>query len=86
MIQALAFQPGLRLQGITILLKLAVILYASSHSSGRSLCNSSFGVVHDYRNPALPGSAKAVNEFMNTHPEYQMRLAGTLAILRRPEE
>ena len=45
MIQALAFQPGLRLQGITILLKLAVILYASSHSSGRSLCNSSFGVV-----------------------------------------
>ena len=43
-------------------------------------------VVHDYRNPALPGSAKAVNEFMNTHPEYQRRLAGTLAILRRPEE
>ncbi len=41
-------------------------------------------VVHDYRNPALPGSAKAVNEFMNTHPEYQIRLAGTLAILKKP--
>ncbi len=39
-------------------------------------------VVHDYRNPALPGSAKAVNEFMDAHVgEYDFRLAATLAIL-----
>lgn len=39
-------------------------------------------VVHDYRNPALPGSAKAVNEFMDAHAdEYEFRLAATLAIL-----
>jgi predicted O-methyltransferase YrrM len=39
-------------------------------------------VVHDYRNPALPGSAKAVNEFMDAHAdEYDFRLAATLAIL-----
>lgn len=43
-------------------------------------------IVHDYRNPALPGSAKAVNEFISSHPEYQMRLSGTLAILRKPNE
>ncbi len=39
-------------------------------------------VIHDYRNPALPGSAKAVNEFMDAHAdEYEFRLAATLAIL-----
>ena len=39
-------------------------------------------VIHDYRNPALPGSAKAVNEFMDAHTdEYDFRLAATLAIL-----
>lgn len=41
-------------------------------------------IVHDYRNPALPGSAKAVNEFIANHPDYQMRLSGTLAILKKP--
>ncbi len=41
-------------------------------------------VVHDYRNPALPGSAKAVSEFMQSHgEEYKMRLAGTLAIIQK---
>ena len=39
-------------------------------------------VVHDYRNPDLPGSAKAVNEFIEAHPdEYDFHLAATLAIL-----
>lgn len=39
-------------------------------------------VVHDYRNAALPGSAKAVNEFVDAHKdEYVFRLAATLAIL-----
>ena len=39
-------------------------------------------VVHDYRNAALPGSAKAVNEFVDAHKdEYEFRLAASLAIL-----
>lgn len=39
-------------------------------------------VIHDYRNPDLPGSAKAVNEFVSEHPdEYDFRLAASLAIL-----
>ncbi len=39
-------------------------------------------VVHDYRNPALPGSAKAVNEFVAAHRDsYDFRLAASLAIL-----
>ena len=39
-------------------------------------------VVHDYRNAALPGSAKAVNEFIDAHKdEYEFRLASSLAIL-----
>ena len=45
--------------------------------------------VHDYRNAALPGSAKAVTEFLEAHEkEYDFRLAGTMAILtkkRNPE-
>ena len=39
-------------------------------------------VVHDYRDPALPGSAKAVNEFVAAHRDaYDFRLAASLAIL-----
>lgn len=39
-------------------------------------------IVHDYRNPDLPGSAKAVNEFVSKHQdEYDFRLAASLAIL-----
>lgn len=39
-------------------------------------------IVHDYRNQDLPGSAKAVNEFVAAHPdEYDFRLAASLAIL-----
>ena len=43
-------------------------------------------LVHDYRNPALPGSAKAVDEFVAAHPEFKFRRAGTLAILQKPLE
>ena len=39
-------------------------------------------VVHDYRNAALPGVAKAVNEFMAEHRDhYSFRLQASLAIL-----
>ena len=38
--------------------------------------------VHDYRNSALPGSARAVSEFLAEHEkEYDLRLVGTTAIL-----
>ena len=38
--------------------------------------------VHDYRNSALPGGARAVSEFLAEHEkEYDLRLVGTTAIL-----
>ena len=41
-------------------------------------------VVHDYRNAELPGVAKAVNEFVDSHAgEYRFSLRATLAILCR---
>lgn len=40
-------------------------------------------VVHDYRNSALPGSAKAVSEFLDEHPEYDLQIAVTMAILTK---
>lgn len=38
-------------------------------------------LVHDYNNPELPGSAQAVDEFLRIHPEYQLQVRQTLAIL-----
>jgi hypothetical protein len=38
-------------------------------------------VVHDYRNSALPGSARAVNEFLENNPNFRLRLASGLAII-----
>ncbi|MBR1939334.1 class I SAM-dependent methyltransferase [Candidatus Saccharibacteria bacterium] len=38
-------------------------------------------IIHDYRNPQLPGSAKAVNEFLNANPELTFRLRAGLAII-----
>ena len=38
-------------------------------------------VVHDYRNSALPGSARAVNEFLENNPNYRLRLMSGLAII-----
>ncbi len=41
-------------------------------------------VVHDYRNPELPGVAKAVNEFIGSHDsQYEFQLSAGLAILCR---
>ena len=37
--------------------------------------------VHDYRNPALPGSAKAVNDFLAQHPEFSLRIVSGLALI-----
>ncbi len=40
-------------------------------------------IVHDYNNPELPGSARAVDEFLRTHPEFRLTQKHTLAILSR---
>lgn len=41
-------------------------------------------VVHDYRNAALPGSAKAVNEFLEKESQnYTLSIRGQLAILTK---
>lgn len=39
-------------------------------------------IVHDYNNPQLPGSARAVDEFLRAHPEFRLQVQHTLAILR----
>lgn len=40
--------------------------------------------VHDYRNAALPGSAKAVSEFLAEHSdEYSLRIVASIAILSK---
>ena len=38
-------------------------------------------VVHDYRNEALPGAAKAVDEFVANNPQFSLRVVQGLAIL-----
>lgn len=38
-------------------------------------------IVHDYNNPELPGSARAVDEFLRAHHTYQLQIRHTLAIL-----
>lgn len=45
------------------------------------LVNGGVIIVHDYRNPELPGSAKAVNEFLAQNPNYKLRLSSGLAII-----
>lgn len=40
-------------------------------------------IVHDYNNPELPGSARAVDEFLRAHPDYKLTQKHTLAILTR---
>ena len=40
-------------------------------------------IVHDYNNPELPGSSRAVDEFLRAHPEYRLTQKHTLAILAR---
>lgn len=40
-------------------------------------------IVHDYNNPELPGSARAVDEFLRTHPDFTLQVRHTLAILTK---
>lgn len=40
-------------------------------------------VVHDYNNSELPGSARAVDEFVRSHPDFRLIVRHTLAILQR---
>lgn len=40
-------------------------------------------VVHDYNNPELPGSARAVDSFLKTHPDFTLKVHYTLAILTK---
>lgn len=39
-------------------------------------------LVHDYNNPELPGSTRAVDEFIQSHPEYHLEIQRSLAIIR----
>lgn len=38
-------------------------------------------IVHDYNNPELPGSSRAVDEFLRSHPNYKLTVRHTLAII-----
>lgn len=38
-------------------------------------------IVHDYNNPELPGSSRAVDEFLRAHPDFRLTQKYTLAIL-----
>ncbi len=40
-------------------------------------------IVHDYNNPELPGSARAVDEFLRTHSEFKLQVRHTLAIITK---
>lgn len=60
-------------------IKTSLELVAPKLSSGGKI------IVHDYRNSALPGSAKAVNEFLENNPDFKLRLACGLAIIEHKE-
>lgn len=38
-------------------------------------------IVHDYNNPQLPGSARAVDEWLRAHPSFKLERKETLAII-----
>lgn len=40
-------------------------------------------IVHDYNNPELPGSARAVDEFLHSFPDFRLSVRYTLAILHK---
>lgn len=60
-------------------------LYGSIQTSLRlaypRLARRGIIIVHDYNNPELPGSARAVDEFLRAHPECKLQVRHTLAIL-----
>ena len=39
-------------------------------------------IVHDYNNPELPGSSRAVDEWLRTHPSKSLEIKETLAIIK----
>ena len=39
-------------------------------------------IVHDYNNPELPGSSRAVDEWLKTHPSRTLEVKETLAIIK----
>ena len=69
---AFAFLDGDLYQSIKTSLKLA----------SPRMAKSSILIVHDYNNPELPGSAKAVDEFLKTHQNLQLTVRETLAIIK----
>ena len=62
-------------------------LYASIKTSLRlvlpKLAKEGIIIIHDYNNPELPGSSRAVDEFLCAHPEFKLTQKHTLAILTR---
>lgn len=62
-------------------------LYSSIKTSLRlvepRLTKQGIIIVHDYNNPELPGSARAVDEFLKTHPDFTLKVHYTLAILTK---
>ena len=47
------------------------------------LADGGIVVVHDYNNPELPGSSRAVDEFLRAHADFRLAQKHTLAILTR---
>lgn len=62
-------------------------LYGSIKTSLRlvvpRLADRGIIIVHDYNNPELPGSSRAVDEFLRAHSEYYLQVRHSLAILSR---
>ena len=40
-------------------------------------------IVHDYNNPELPGSARAVDEFLQQNPNFRLQVRHTLAVITK---
>lgn len=40
-------------------------------------------IVHDYNNPELPGSSRAVDEFLRSHSNFRLQIRYSLAILHK---
>lgn len=70
---AFAFLDGDLYQSIKISLQLVA----------PRLAKNGIMVVHDYNNPLLPGSARAVDEWLAQHPDFSLQVRHALAILHR---
>lgn len=60
-------------------------LYASIKTSLKlvlpRLAKQGIIIVHDYNNPELPGSTRAVDEFLRSHPDFRLQIRHSLAII-----